>query len=410
MELKTKAKKRYYFKIKHPKYNGKLIFSNNHNKVKIFFKTVRVCDLYLYGFEGYLEVFSWKKTLINTTRKTHHGKKTRKISEEDLIFRDIITSVKSIVLQKMQELTKQNPEILLDYRSTTIEMLTDEHCGSIVDRIELSSELPVFLIGVGWKKLGELVDKNVYVVLKGNIKTNLESNRAANMGYNIVRACSKSEMDLINIIIGAKDFVLFPKQLLKSITTTIQPINSKKLLLNTAGEIIGLMLKNTNLDHEVQNQNKINNTEYSLYSQSKFHKTSFSKDLGYRIEYNCKIPLNLSNEQNNHNYNNTDCEHSEPGKYVGDYLVLNDIKLALCELDRKDINALTNPDKREIFINLRSPIIKKILCQTPMVQKALMLEEMSHELAHIFGYGLIDHDTEFFQKQRILKYNAILNL
>ena len=86
------------------------------------------------------------------------------------------------------------------------------------------------------------------------------------------------------------------------------------------------------------------------------------------------------------------------------------IGLALCELDREDINALTNLVTQKIYINLRSPIIHKILTSNPEVQKVLLIEELSHELAHILGYGLKMHDLDFFKKQRILKYEAILNL
>ena len=96
--------------------------------------------------------------------------------------------------------------------------------------------------------------------------------------------------------------------------------------------------------------------------------------------------------------------------YIGSNLLVNNIKLAFCELSREDINALANPEAYEIFFNLRSPIIQKILTKDPEVQIALLIEELSHELAHILGYGLHKHDLEFFKKQRVLKYKAVLNL
>ena len=108
-------------------------------------------------------------------------------------------------------------------------------------------------------------------------------------------------------------------------------------------------------------------------------------------------------------------------KSAGDVLkimIMNDfkpvfsenIKIALCELDREDINALASPTRFEILFNLRSPVIKKIVNKAPEIQKVLLIEELSHELAHILGYGLNSHDLVFFKKQRILKYKAILNL
>lgn len=90
-----------------------------------------------------------------------------------------------------------------------------------------------------------------------------------------------------------------------------------------------------------------------------------------------------------------------------DSIKVNGISLALCEMDRNDINALANPRAKEIFININSIVIQKIIAQDYKVQRVLLMEEISHELAHILGYGLIVHDTPFFKVQRILKYIAI---
>ena len=56
-------------------------------------------------------------------------------------------------------------------------------------------------------------------------------------------------------------------------------------------------------------------------------------------------------------------------------IIKHKIKINLCQLSRKDINALTNIKEREILINLNSPIIQNILSKPPEVQKALLGEE-----------------------------------
>ena len=76
-------------------------------------------------------------------------------------------------------------------------------------------------------------------------------------------------------------------------------------------------------------------------------------------------------------------------------------------MDRRDINALANPATKEIFININSVVIQKIFAQNYHVQRALLMEEISHELAHLLGYGLVVHDTPFFKVQRLLKYIAM---
>lgn len=93
-----------------------------------------------------------------------------------------------------------------------------------------------------------------------------------------------------------------------------------------------------------------------------------------------------------------------------DCISVNGMKLALCQMDRSDINALANPSTQEIFININSEVIRKISAQEEKVQRALLLEEISHELAHLLGYGLEFHDLSFFKVQRVLKYIAMQSM
>ena len=91
----------------------------------------------------------------------------------------------------------------------------------------------------------------------------------------------------------------------------------------------------------------------------------------------------------------------------GDHINVNGVSLSLCKMNRTDINALANPQTKEIFINVNSIVIRKVSKQDYKVQKALLIEEISHELAHLLGYGLVIHDTAFFKVQRMLKYIAM---
>ncbi|MFW9879058.1 MAG: hypothetical protein ACFFG0_38755 [Candidatus Thorarchaeota archaeon] len=85
------------------------------------------------------------------------------------------------------------------------------------------------------------------------------------------------------------------------------------------------------------------------------------------------------------------------------------IKIYLCQLSRNDINTITKIKEREILINLNSPIIQNILSKPIEVQKIILLEELTHEVAHLLGYGLESHDLDFFKKQRVLKYSFMLD-
>jgi len=337
VQLLKNHKNEYYIHIKHPKYHGKLIFSDKNDGILIISKNLRL---------------------------------------NGLNFR--------------------SQKILNKYRQIFINIAADDSIGLKSEKAVLAQEIPVYLVGIGWKRIGELNYKNIYIDSKKKDSVNSKSTRVASMGFYIVSVGSNVERKLVKKSLNATDLNQLPESLLEGISIKKYLNEDEKALLGSAGEVLKIMVpKNVISDLNVNENNKSNQYYFARSPSMDLNNTAF----GYN-KYELH-PRNEKYQKAQRKYHNI---------HIGNYIKINNIKLAICELDREDINALTNPAKFEIFINRRSPIIQKIISKDLEVQKVVLIEELSHEIAHILGFGLVKHDLEFFKKQRILKYKALLNL
>ena len=384
-----KKKKSGALTLSHQKYNAKLIFGTERDEIVITLNEREINRIHFYGLKGHIQSLLF----IDSTNYN-------RISKEQL-ENDIIESFKPSILKKLITITKHSPRQIQKHRDILMKIVMDDDFGFESGRLELGYNIPVELVDIGWKKLGELYNKNIYVELA---KSDIPSERAlrtARMGYYVVSVRSTIERDMVKRIINAQDLDQLPNSQLEKINVIIDPEDKLKTFLENSAEILQLLRK---VKSDLIKPRIENNVFDSAYVANSFAAV-IQKDLpDYEVE---KVKLVFTKPGCRINKHNVKFKPKLRPCYENS-IIVNDIKLTLCKLDRDDINALTNPKEREIFINISSRVIKNILDLEPKVQKALLLEELSHEFTHILGYGNVNHDLQFFKMQRILKYKVVL--
>lgn len=392
VRLLKNHKNEYYIKLKYPKYHGELIFSSKKGSIAIITKHLKLNGFNFYGFSGFINI----PTQFNELNKSYSDRNNIEILLKNSYFIEILSLIKHSLPRNLIQIARRSQKLLNQYRQIFINITADDSIGLKREQAALAQELPVYLVGIGWKRIGELNCKRVYIDLKSKYDVNSKSARAASMGFYIVIVSSNVERELVKKSLNTKNLNQLSDSILEGISIKEHLDEDEKALLKTAGEVMKIMVpKNFPQDLNANENNNLNQYYFAKSPSIDLKNTA--------CEY-IKCESQLTNEKYQKaqsKYNNTN---------ASDYIEINNIKLAICELDREDINALTNPVKFEIFINLRSPIIQKIISKEPDVQKVILIEELSHEIAHILGFGLVKHDLEFFKKQRILKYKAFLNI
>lgn len=393
----------YIIYIKNEKYKCKLTF-NDRDNVTIVINEMMITDYFLFGLSGVIN--------IKSIDKPDKGSGLYENSSFSLIdqpnVKRILNSIKWVIFNKLFQIALENPNLVLKHRKIFINMILDSICYSDLELQNLCKLLPVYIDGFGWRNLGDLYGKNVYVDLKKSNKNKDKSALAASIGYIIILAENISEINLIKKIIDAKDLDQLSINKLNGIKIIKKLTNKEKKLLKMSGIVLETLQRHPYYTSKNQMKMNENFSEYLANSNS----TNLKSINPTYHRYNPKD-----------NYEN-DIDMIKKGKYLktkekcqlkfkihqnrNGSITVNRINLALCRLDREDINALSNPKKREIYINLNSPLIQNILNKDSEVQRVMILEELSHELAHVDGFGFEKHDEDFFKRQRYLKYKALL--
>jgi hypothetical protein len=395
----------YKIKLNEDLISGILEFDNPGKCLTILTKNLTLNGITISGFKGVLNIPSLD---LSNFRNNIHKKVTFSMNNHPML-NHIIKSLKFKLLIKLNRFTLKDPKLVQVHRDSIINISLDSTFGSEYEQIELGKQVEVKVIGCGYRKLGDLCGKSPYFEYNKTGTPTSKSQLAASMGFIIILATSKQEVKLIKKITGAEYVNQLDNSKLKEIETIQPKTPEERDLLRAAINTLSLMLNDTN----------------SLFTEENHPANRIPSDKNY---INSPLPPYEINESNMNeilvtHYNSKNFQyhdkslnqtksrkslvnlsHNESISKIGRY------QIGLCKLARDDINAIVNPGENKIFINLESPIIKKILLQKPEIQRIMLIEEISHELTHILGYGLEHHDEKFFKTQRILKYKAILNL
>jgi hypothetical protein len=187
--------------LNHPKFNAEFTFGNDFDKIAIVSKNRQIDNIHFYGFRGFIN-----SPLLEEIQNRAHNQQVQ-------FFSDFLRSIKFSLLKKIISLAHNSPGLLNKYRNIFLRIANDDDCGSEADRIELIKEIPVMLLGVGWKKINELSNKNLYIDAPSNNLLNPKAERAASLGYNVIRASTQMEKALIEKMIGAQSLDKLPEAL-----------------------------------------------------------------------------------------------------------------------------------------------------------------------------------------------------
>jgi len=373
-------------------FEAKIILGKDRMRLALTSNHIQIDDVDIAGLGGYIESGLFCETI------------TRDRVVIDDSYNQVIGSFYNMLIQQLVKEAIKRPSFVRVHRDMFIELVMRQDLVNVKSRLALVWLIPVKVIGKGWKTIGELATQNdLFVEFSPLGKMSGTAERAGELGIDVILTSTPLERALVELVLGAKETSQIPSKTLDSMGATVTARGKNALLLVNAGKVVALMTPSSlvgtkglktsklqaNKEPTARNIQKQGNSppghENGLEGQNERCRLRRSLDIGFRPTY-----LVHKKECNFH--------------------VVNGIKLAICKMDKRSIIALANPLEREIYFNINSPIIKKIKKQGPRTQQALLLEEISHELAHILGYGLQAHDTKFFKVQRKLKYLAIENI
>jgi hypothetical protein len=217
--------------LNHPRFKATFTFGAENDKIFLISNQQIIDKIYFYGFKG--EIYS---PLFDEIYKRPEAIQAK-------LFAEFLKSIKYSLLKKVLSLTHQSPNIIRKHRRIFMQIAAAEDFGAEMDRYEIGEQIPVLLLGEGWKTINQLHNKNVYFEVLTTNNPSSKAERASSMGYDIICAGSVAEQTLLEKMVGARNLSQLPESKLKDFKLTPKTFNKYSSLMNQATGAVNLLTK-----------------------------------------------------------------------------------------------------------------------------------------------------------------------